>query len=97
MAEVLHRLGLEDCFDDVVCFESLNPKNQTTDTPKSSVAGNKDNKPVDLLPESPVVCKPFENAFQQAFKMAKLNPDKTVSYLKRISKMTITNQCHYHV
>lgn len=24
VAEVLSRLGLEDCFDDIVCFETLN-------------------------------------------------------------------------
>lgn len=81
MAEVLHRLGLEDCFEDVICFESLNPKNQ--DSPKISVAGYGDvSKRAVVLPESPIICKPFENAFQQAFKMAKITPHKTVSYLK---------------
>ncbi|KAI3679890.1 hypothetical protein L2E82_50870 [Cichorium intybus] len=44
VAEVLHRRGLEDCFEDVICFESLNPKNQNTnsDIPKSSVTGYDD-------------------------------------------------------
>ncbi|XP_076947736.1 uncharacterized protein C24B11.05-like [Bidens hawaiensis] len=63
VAEVLGRLGLEDCFDDVICFESLNPKSQTIDTSKSLI-----------------VCKPSENAFQQAFKMAKINPHKTLFF-----------------
>lgn len=78
VAEVLHRLGLEDCFDDVICFESLNPPNQTTDaddTPKSCVIES-----ADLLPKSPVICKPFENAFQEAFKMANINPHKTMFF-----------------
>ncbi|KAJ0575548.1 putative pyridoxal phosphatase [Helianthus annuus] len=79
VAEVLHRLGLEDCFDDVICFESLNPKNQTDNpsAPYGSVIGYDNNGE---LPESPIVCKPFENAFQQAFKMAKINPHKTLFF-----------------
>ncbi|KAI7726022.1 hypothetical protein M8C21_033452 [Ambrosia artemisiifolia] len=32
------------------------------------------------LPESPIVCKPFENAFQQAFKLANINPRKTLFF-----------------
>ncbi|KAL4571082.1 hypothetical protein LXL04_017832 [Taraxacum kok-saghyz] len=82
VAEVLHRLGLEDCFEDVICFESLNPKNQITnsDSPKSSVIGYDDvSERAIVLPASPIVCKPFENAFQQAFKMANINPHKTLS------------------
>ncbi|KAL7586427.1 uncharacterized protein C24B11.05 [Lactuca sativa] len=79
VAEVLHRLGLEDCFEDVICFESLNPKNQ--DSPKISVAGYGDvSKRAVVLPESPIICKPFENAFQQAFKMAKITPHKTLFF-----------------
>ncbi|KAK1434860.1 hypothetical protein QVD17_00614 [Tagetes erecta] len=74
VSEVLSRLGLEDCFDDVICFESLNPKTQTTDAPKS------DDEPVGSLPTSPIVCKPSENAFQQAFKMANINPHTTLFF-----------------
>ncbi|KAK9055353.1 hypothetical protein SSX86_026436 [Deinandra increscens subsp. villosa] len=70
VAEVLGRLGLEDCFDDVICFETLNGNNQANDTPETSVNE----------PKSPVVCKPTENAFQQAFKMAKINPQKTLFF-----------------
>ncbi|KAK9055352.1 hypothetical protein SSX86_026435 [Deinandra increscens subsp. villosa] len=83
VAEVLHRLGLEDCFDDVICFESLNPKNQITNpsTPKSSVMKyDNDSESGVVLPESPIVCKPFDNAYQQAFKIAKINPHKTLFF-----------------
>lgn len=82
VAEVLNRLGLEDCFDDVICFESLNPTNEITnpDASKSCVI-EYDSESADGLRESPIVCKPFENAFQQAFQMANINPHKTVSYL----------------
>lgn len=30
------------------------------------------------LPKTPILCKPFENAFEQAFKIAGINPHKTV-------------------
>ncbi|XP_071719632.1 uncharacterized protein C24B11.05-like [Rutidosis leptorrhynchoides] len=80
VAEVLGRLGLEDCFDDVICFESLNSKNETTDATNSSVIEDNEDEPVGLLPKTPIVCKPFENAFQQAFEMAKINPDKTLFF-----------------
>ncbi|KAK1420821.1 hypothetical protein QVD17_22703 [Tagetes erecta] len=83
VAEVVQRLGLEDCFDDVICFESLNPENQITipNGPKSSVIEYDDDcKRGVVLPESPIVCKPFENAFQQAFKMARINPHKTLFF-----------------
>ncbi|KVI11947.1 uncharacterized protein C24B11.05-like [Cynara cardunculus var. scolymus] len=78
VAEVLHRLGLEDCFDDVICFESLNPpnqKNSADDTSNCCVT-----ETGDLLPTSPIICKPFENSFQQAFKMANINPHKTIFF-----------------
>ncbi|KAD0358273.1 hypothetical protein R6Q59_032950 [Mikania micrantha] len=74
VAEVLGRLGLEGCFDDVICFESLNSKTQITNNPKS------DNEPFGSTPKSPIVCKPSENAFQQAFKIAKINPHKTMFF-----------------
>ncbi|KAJ0765867.1 putative HAD superfamily protein [Helianthus annuus] len=90
VAEVLGRLGLGDCFDDVICFESLNSKTQTANTSKSV------NEPVGLLPKSPIACKPSENAFQQAFKMANINPCKTVSYL-RYYNIIVRNRCRYNV
>ncbi|KAL8265069.1 hypothetical protein R6Q59_023199 [Mikania micrantha] len=77
VAEVLGRLGLEDCFDDVICFETLNSNNQTTDPP---ITGDNSNELIGLLPKSPIVCKPSENAFEQAFKMAKVNPQKTLFF-----------------
>ncbi|PWA40758.1 HAD-like domain-containing protein [Artemisia annua] len=81
VAEVLHRLGLEDCFDDVICFESLNPTNEITnpDASKGCVI-EYDSESADGLRESPIVCKPFENAFQQAFQMANINPHKTIFF-----------------
>lgn len=76
---------MNDCFDEIICFETLNP---TSDEDQSIV----DNSFVDKsclynedseLPATPIVCKPFENAFAQAFKIAKINPQRTVRYIYR--------------
>lgn len=66
MAKVLQRLGLEDCFDDIVCFETLNPKVEVPENDSKE------------FPKTTVVCKPHENAFEQAFRIADINPHKTV-------------------
>ncbi|XP_015874041.3 uncharacterized protein C24B11.05 [Ziziphus jujuba] len=80
--KVLSKLGLNDCFDEIICFETLNP---TSDEDQSIV----DNSFVDKsclynedseLPATPIVCKPFENAFAQAFKIAKINPQRTLFF-----------------
>ncbi|XP_016485884.2 uncharacterized protein C24B11.05 [Nicotiana tabacum] len=71
VAKVLSRLGLEDCFDDIICFETLNP------TRNSSVAQDNVNGE---SPRTLVVCKPFEEAYEQAFKIANINPQKTLFF-----------------
>ncbi|PIN25320.1 Haloacid dehalogenase-like hydrolase [Handroanthus impetiginosus] len=71
VAKVLSRLGLEDCFDDIICFETLNP------TKKEKVTDESD---VEEVAKTPIVCKPFENAFEQAFKIADINPQKTLFF-----------------
>lgn len=97
VAKVLSRLGLEDCFEGVICFETLNPFNYEdinacdgTGASSPSYASKSQildiiehpcqSNPVSALPKSPVVCKPFEDAFEQAFKLANINPQKTVFF-----------------
>ncbi|XWS74116.1 hypothetical protein CRYUN_Cryun02cG0187900 [Craigia yunnanensis] len=90
-ARVLNRLGLEDCFEGIICFETLNPTNNDN----SSVDGAKfisNTGILDIsnyiahpdseleLPSSPVVCKPFEKAFEQVFEIANINPQKTLFF-----------------
>ncbi|KAL3336116.1 hypothetical protein AABB24_032045 [Solanum stoloniferum] len=70
VAKVLSRLGLEDCFDDIVCFETVNPTNN------GSVQDNSNG----VSPRSLIVCKPFEEAYEQAFKIANINPQKTLFF-----------------
>lgn len=88
---VLNRLGLEDCFEGIICFETLNPINK--ENPSAADDIKPDTAIVDIngycsavldselkLPSTPVVCKPFENAFEQVFKIAKINPQKTLFF-----------------
>lgn len=77
VAVVLKRLGLEDCFEDVICFESLNPPSHRSSEKDGD--GDDDSGKRSAFPKTPVVCKPFEEAFENTFKMANINPKKTVS------------------
>ncbi|GFS39175.1 haloacid dehalogenase-like hydrolase (HAD) superfamily protein [Actinidia rufa] len=88
---VLGRLGLEDCFEGVICFETLNPINKTDAPDNEDNANLKGSKlstdfiekfcaTSQVLPKTPVVCKPFEYAFEQAFKIAKINPQRTLFF-----------------
>ncbi|XP_039688518.1 uncharacterized protein C24B11.05 [Medicago truncatula] len=68
--KTLNILGLEDCFEGIICFETLNPIH------RSSVSTN----PSGILPKSPIVCKPSENAIQLALKIANLDPHRTLFF-----------------
>lgn len=86
IARVVKRLGLEDCFEAVICFETLNPFN------KSKVSSEEDTNGIfntdhdtqsngcSLPPKTPVTCKPLQSAFEQAFKIANINPQKTLFF-----------------
>ncbi|XP_061337948.1 uncharacterized protein C24B11.05-like [Gastrolobium bilobum] len=91
---VLHRLGLEDCFERIISFETLNSSNNF-DTPYN-MDGNECrtsstvifdfceyiNRPDSdiLLPRTPVVCKPFQDAFEKVFNMADIDPQRTLFF-----------------
>ncbi|KAK4440886.1 hypothetical protein Salat_0423500 [Sesamum alatum] len=70
VAKVLSRLGLEDCFDDIICFETLNPTHDNKEADNDT----------DETPKTPIVCKPFENSFEQTFRIAGINPEKTLFF-----------------
>ncbi|XVE79562.1 hypothetical protein DITRI_Ditri14bG0068500 [Diplodiscus trichospermus] len=90
VAKVLRKLGLEDCFERVISFETLNPSNgtNTSDDEDSFKLRGSSTEILDAtncpyqsaLPETPIICKPFENAFEQAFKIANINPHKTLFF-----------------
>ncbi|CAN1329256.1 Uncharacterized protein C24B11.05 [Linum perenne] len=86
--KALSKLGLEDCFEQILCFESLN------DATKENVTVNEDSTEIfDIpeysssrpdaglsLPKTPVVCKPFEEAYQEVFKLASIDPHRTLFF-----------------
>ncbi|KAM7501875.1 hypothetical protein LguiB_000779 [Lonicera macranthoides] len=94
VAKVLGRLGLEDCFEGVICFETLNPNdkseaNTELEGSKPDTVGvetiykidvSDEANAVSALPKNTVVCKPFEDAFKQAFNLAEINPHKTLFF-----------------
>ncbi|CAN6559536.1 unnamed protein product [Malus baccata var. baccata] len=78
-ATVLKRLGIEDCFESVICFETLNP------TPT-----------VLMILLTPVVSKPFEQAYEEAFKIANIDPQRTLFFDDSIRNLQTAKQCGLH-
>jgi len=79
---VLNRLGLIECFDSVICFETLNPPDHT-DNPVLAW-GNSLNKEGCNQVESgcfnktQILCKPSVEAIEAAIQIANVDPRKTV-------------------
>ncbi|XP_052175236.1 uncharacterized protein C24B11.05-like [Diospyros lotus] len=97
VTKVLGRLGLEDCFEGVICFDTLNPVNKRDESdakddpvfrgPKPSAISCPETHVTDnschpnaVRPNTPIVCKPFEDAFEKALKLADINPQKTLFF-----------------
>ncbi|GAB2274394.1 hypothetical protein Dimus_009160 [Dionaea muscipula] len=87
-SRALGRLGLEDCFDRIICFETLNAthgsnvsRENNNDNP-SEIFNFMDNcdDPHVVLPKTPVVCKPHPEAFEAAFKIAEIDPKRTLFF-----------------
>lgn len=81
--EVLKRLGLEDCFEGIICFETLNPPSSTTPaaTGVFDIVGHFSRAPGAAgveLPKTPVLCKPSPEAMEQALRIANIDPHRTV-------------------
>jgi putative hydrolase of the HAD superfamily len=79
----LQRLGLEDCFEGIICFETLNAPCPPYDgEPKIfDIAGHfARNGSADELPKTPVLCKPNVDAMEEALRIANVNPHKAVSF-----------------
>ena len=70
VAQVLGRMGLEDCFNGVICFETLNPP--STETMQN---GN----------STQILCKPSVEAMEAAIRIANVDPKKTVSIYTRLT------------
>uniref|UniRef100_A0A804JNY3 Uncharacterized protein n=1 Tax=Musa acuminata subsp. malaccensis TaxID=214687 RepID=A0A804JNY3_MUSAM len=84
-AKVLKKLGLEDCFEGIICFETLNPPTSSRGTETSSeVFDIVDHfaRPVAgvALPRTPVLCKPSPDAMERALSIANIDPHRTVFF-----------------
>ncbi|KAJ0987792.1 hypothetical protein J5N97_006148 [Dioscorea zingiberensis] len=84
----LKKLGLEDCFEGIICFETLNPpckkssEEEVAETEIFDIVGHfsqPDNTYAEL-PKTPILCKPSEEAFEYALKIANLNPQRTMFF-----------------
>ncbi|XP_040992984.1 uncharacterized protein LOC121239744 [Juglans microcarpa x Juglans regia] len=95
----LSRLGLEDCFEGIISFETLNPTHKNG-FPVEADDKDGDPRPSSIssteafdineylshpnasleLPRTPVVCKPFEQAYDEVFKTANIDPQRTLFF-----------------
>ncbi|KAM1205368.1 hypothetical protein ACFX2G_006274 [Malus domestica] len=82
VAKTLSKLGLNDCFEGVICFETLNPTNDDEGCSGTSVFDHSClfDAEISELPVTPIVCKPFANAYEQAFEKANINPQRTLFF-----------------
>eukprot|EP00253_Pinus_taeda_P009432 PITA_09432 len=71
--EVLNRVGLRDCFEAIICFETLNPPSRSTGNNNKAAANS-------TTAKSPVVCKPSKEAIRQALRVAKADPQRTIFF-----------------
>ncbi|XP_004495846.1 uncharacterized protein C24B11.05 [Cicer arietinum] len=74
--EVINRLGLEDCFKGIICFETLNPLKHI------NYMDELDDTHVLTLTESypQILCKPSVEAFEAAIRIANMDPKKTIFF-----------------
>ncbi|KAJ7980829.1 Haloacid dehalogenase-like hydrolase (HAD) superfamily protein [Quillaja saponaria] len=91
-SRVLHRLGLEDCFEGVISFETLNPADNKDDSEARGQSTNPSTNIFDfdehirqpnsdmVLPKTPVVCKPFQDSFEEVFKIVDVDPQNMLFF-----------------
>ncbi|XP_031378913.1 uncharacterized protein C24B11.05 isoform X2 [Punica granatum] len=91
VAKVLSRLGLEDCFEGVICFETLNPSPEPADDlldhndekisfPGDDMDSNSDSGSNGLSSKSRILCKPSVEAMEAAIRIANVDPSKTIFF-----------------
>ncbi|KAK7269523.1 hypothetical protein RIF29_22254 [Crotalaria pallida] len=68
VVKVLNRLGLEDCFEGIICFETLNPPKQINHMDDC------------FSSNSQILCKPSVEAFEAAIRIANVDPKKTIFF-----------------
>lgn len=104
--EILCRLGLEDCFEGVICFETLNPpaapsnglsKSQDcmlfSGEPSSDL---NDLNRSDLRPKSPILCKPTIESMEAAIRITNVDPKKTIFFDDSIRNIASGKAAGFH-
>ncbi|KAK1279846.1 hypothetical protein QJS04_geneDACA004729 [Acorus gramineus] len=81
-AQVLSRLGLEDCFEGVICFETLNPpiESESNDDGEQVFFSDSESDIDPPKSRSNIVCKPSLEAMEAAIRIANIDPKKTVFF-----------------
>lgn len=80
-ARVLNRLGVEECFEGIICFETLNPPIQPVDFIAASPEAHPTSLPADTsshTSNSKILCKPSLEAIEATIRIARVDPKKTV-------------------
>ncbi|GAV73751.1 HAD_2 domain-containing protein [Cephalotus follicularis] len=92
VAQVLNSLGLEDCFEGIICFETLNPSLETADymdrlEDDADIAGSEpepnisdDSDASSFSCKSQILCKPSLEAIKAAIGIANVDPKKTIFF-----------------
>ncbi|XP_010937594.2 LOW QUALITY PROTEIN: uncharacterized protein C24B11.05 [Elaeis guineensis] len=86
-AKVLSKLGLEDCFEGIICFETLNPPTDPSSPSDTTTADVFDilkhfSQPDagSDLPKTPIRCKPSTDSMEHALRIANINPQRTIFF-----------------
>ncbi|GLU07139.1 hypothetical protein SLE2022_241070 [Rubroshorea leprosula] len=89
---VLSRLGLEDCFEGIICFETLNPALEQADymdaiDDNANLAGAEGELDMtgstdanSVSSRSRILCKPAVEAIEAAIRIANVDPKKTLFF-----------------
>ncbi|KAH0753621.1 hypothetical protein KY290_023891 [Solanum tuberosum] len=86
--KVLNKLGLEDCFEGIICFETLNPIDKSNATTNNGsheifdIIGHfSQPKAGSVLPKTPILCKPSQVSIERALDLANIiNPHTTLFF-----------------
>ncbi|URD74249.1 Haloacid dehalogenase-like hydrolase family protein [Musa troglodytarum] len=76
-AKVLSRLGLENCFEGIICFETLNPPD--TEKVTTTLRDNLSNTDRATC-QGRILCKPSLEAIETAIRIANIDPKKTIFF-----------------
>ncbi|GER44432.1 haloacid dehalogenase-like hydrolase superfamily protein [Striga asiatica] len=84
VAQVLHRLKLEDCFHGVICFETLNQRHknvkQINGVDEKCREGVEEHTQDVVDANQRILCKPSTEAIEAAIHIANIDPKKTIFF-----------------